>query len=50
MKRKIRSIVIVGGGAAGWWTAGYLAAKHSHLKITLVESDLIPTIGVGESM
>ena len=50
MKHKIRNIVIVGGGAAGWWTAGYLAVKNSNLKITLVESDRIPTIGVGESM
>lgn len=50
MKRKINNIVIVGGGAAGWWTAGYLAVKIPDIKITLIESDIIPTIGVGESM
>lgn len=50
MKRQIRSIAIVGGGAAGWWTAGYLAVKNPTVKITLIESDRIPTIGVGESM
>lgn len=41
-------ILIVGGGSAGWMTAAYLAAKTDHT-ITLVESNNIPTIGVGES-
>ena len=50
MKRLVRDIVIVGGGAAGWWTAGYLATKNKNVRVTLVESDRIPTIGVGESM
>ncbi|MEM9120497.1 MAG: tryptophan 7-halogenase [Cyanobacteria bacterium P01_F01_bin.56] len=50
MKRKVSNVVIVGGGAAGWWTAGYLAVKNPHLHITLIESDRIPAIGVGESM
>ena len=53
----VRSIVIVGGGTAGWITAGVLAAKHNAnttsntadgLKITLVESPDIKPIGVGE--
>jgi tryptophan halogenase len=48
----IKSVVIVGGGAAGWLTAGLLAQKHgnekSGVKITLLESSDIPTIGVGE--
>lgn len=49
----IQSIVIVGGGTAGWITAGILAAKHcvdtnAFVKISVVESPDIPTIGVGE--
>ena len=56
--QKIKSIVIVGGGTAGWLTAGIIAAEHSangseindlvDVQITLVESPDIPTIGVGE--
>lgn len=46
----VRDILIVGGGAAGWWTAGYLSVKNPDLTITVLESDRIPTIGVGESM
>ncbi|MEP7246029.1 MAG: tryptophan halogenase family protein [Gammaproteobacteria bacterium] len=51
MERPIRSICIVGGGTAGWLTAGILAARHpagSGLEITLVESEAIGIIGVGE--
>ena len=55
--RSIQHIVIVGGGSAGWMTAGVLAAEHqasikatnpSSLKITLVESPDISPVGVGE--
>src|SRR6188768_1808558 len=48
-----RSILIVGGGTAGWLTACYLAkffdlARHPSLTITLLESPEIGIIGVGE--
>jgi len=56
--QKINSIVIVGGGTAGWLTAGIIAAEHNtngteindlvDVQITLVESPDVPTIGVGE--
>ena len=51
--RPIRSVVIVGGGTAGWITAGILAARHhaghpDGLKVTLVESPNVKIIGVGE--
>lgn len=42
-------IVIIGGGTAGWWTAGYLEKQLPDAEITLIESDTIPKIGVGES-
>jgi len=50
---QIRNIVIVGGGTAGWLTAGVIAARHQGQRehgftVTLVESPNIPTIGVGE--
>ena len=46
---KVESICIVGGGTAGWMTAATLIKAFPKKKITLIESDDIPTIGVGES-
>jgi len=49
----IRHVVIVGGGSAGWLTAGLIAAEHrasspDGLRVTLIESPDVPAIGVGE--
>ena len=41
-------MVVLGGGSAGWLTAGLLAAVHPHLQVTLIESSDLPIIGVGE--
>jgi 2-polyprenyl-6-methoxyphenol hydroxylase-like FAD-dependent oxidoreductase len=49
MDDAINHVVILGGGSAGWLTAGVIAAEHgTGLQITLVESPDVPTIGVGE--
>ena len=53
MNNAITNIVILGGGSAGWLTAGLIAAEHNAaqqdgIKITLIESSTVPPIGVGE--
>lgn len=52
-EKPIRHVVVVGGGSAGWITAGLIAAGNarrsaSSVGVTLVESPRVGTIGVGE--
>jgi tryptophan halogenase len=49
----VKRLVIVGGGSAGWLTAGVIAADHrarsgAGLSVTLLESPDVAPIGVGE--
>ena len=49
----VKRLVIVGGGSAGWLTAGVIAAEHKArsgqgLSVTLLESPDVAPIGVGE--
>lgn len=52
MQQSINKVVIVGGGTAGWLTAGVLAARYQSnqdgVEVTLIESPDVATIGVGE--
>jgi tryptophan halogenase len=52
--KPIKNVLIVGGGTAGWLTAAFLAStlgtrSQEGVRITLVESTDIGTIGVGEA-
>jgi 2-polyprenyl-6-methoxyphenol hydroxylase-like FAD-dependent oxidoreductase len=55
MEDRISTIVIVGGGSAGWLAAGVIASEHridsqalQPSEVLLIESPDVPTIGVGE--
>ncbi|NCF19884.1 MAG: tryptophan 7-halogenase [Haliea sp.] len=53
MSNPLKKILVVGGGTAGWLTAAVLAAAHdarmeSGIRVTLIESPDVSTIGVGE--
>jgi flavin-dependent dehydrogenase len=49
----VRKILVVGGGTAGWITAGVLASRYPRrgeegISVTVIESRQQPPIGVGE--
>ena len=48
-KKHMSSIVVVGGGAAGWMTALYSKHLYPESKVTVVASEEIGILGAGES-
>ena len=53
MNKAVKRVVVVGGGAAGWITAGLIAAEHdsanqSGVQVALIESPDVGPVGVGE--
>lgn len=51
MQDRVRNLIIVGGGTAGWMVAASLRKylRAAQVNITLVESSAIGTVGVGEA-
>lgn len=49
--KKVKNIVILGGGSSGWMTAALLSRRlpRDNFNFILVESKNIPSIGVGEA-
>ena len=49
-EKLVNRVVIAGGGTAGWMAAATISATIGRrLNISLIESDAIPTVGVGEA-
>ena len=46
----VKKVVIVGGGTAGWMAAASISKLiGKNINVTLIESDAIGTVGVGEA-
>ena len=46
---KVKRIIVLGGGTAGWLSAGFLSSQLEDVEITVIHSREVPIIGVGET-
>jgi tryptophan halogenase len=46
---QVKKIIVVGGGTAGWLSAGYLSSQLKNVEIEVICSKEVPIIGVGET-
>jgi tryptophan 7-halogenase len=49
VNKQVKKVVIAGGGTAGWMAAAALSKLIDNIDVTLIESDEIGTVGVGEA-
>jgi 2-polyprenyl-6-methoxyphenol hydroxylase-like FAD-dependent oxidoreductase len=47
--KKIKNLVIVGGGSSGWLTAAYFSNNFPNLNITIIDKEIGTPGGVGEA-
>jgi len=46
----INNVVIIGGGFGGWYTAAAFKHNMPNVKVTVIDSDKHPRLGVGETL
>lgn len=46
----IKTVAIIGGGFAAWYTACSLRNNHPDISLTVIDSDRHPRLGVGETL
>ena len=46
---KVKRIIVVGGGTAGWLSASFLSSQLPGIEVTIIASEKEPIVGVGES-
>jgi tryptophan halogenase len=47
--KKLKNLVIVGGGSSGWLSAAYLSYNFPKINITIIDKEIGTPVGVGEA-